>query len=128
MIDKYALQKKYLDGKLQADTDEKALEAAVASLLGTAAGRIKLAKWDERAIKEIKQLFLVVDPSQIDAMFKVSRLSPVNKSNLLDSMIEFTGDVLATLEKINLSGMSTDLGSPRENFKESEPDDRCAGA
>ena len=98
----------YLKGKLQADADEKALEAAVASLLGTAAGRIELAKWDERVIKEIKQLFLVVDPSQIHAMFKVNKLPAVNKSNLLESMLEFTGDVLATLEKINLSGMSTE--------------------
>ena len=98
----------FLEGKLQADADEKALEAGVASLLGTAAGRIKLAKWDERVIKEIKELFLVVDPSQIHAMFKEIKFPPVNKSNLLDIMIEFTGDVLATLEKINLSGMSTE--------------------
>lgn len=63
---------------------------ATRCLLGTAAGRIELAKWDERVIKEIKQLFLVVDPSQIHAMFKVSRLRPVNKS------------------RSNLSGMSTE--------------------
>ena len=98
----------FLQAKLQADADEKALEAAVASLLGTKTGRIEFSKWDERVIKEIKQLFLVVDPSQIHAMFKVIKLPPVNKSNLLDVMIEFTGDVLATLEKINLSGMSTE--------------------
>ena len=117
----------YLKGKLQADADEKALEAAVASLLGTKTGRIEFSKWDERVIKEIKQLFLVVDPSQIHAMFKVIKLPPVNKSNLSARRHDRVhggraGDIGEDQPVGNVDG-----GSGKD-FKVFEPDDRCEGA
>ena len=98
----------FLVGKLQADADEKALEAAVAGLRGNPAGRIELARWDDRVIAEIKKEFLIVDPSKIHEMLKLITLPSLSKSSLLATMIEFTGDVLATKEKINLSGMSAE--------------------
>jgi hypothetical protein len=98
----------FLVGKLQADADEKALEAAVAGLRGNPAGRIELARWDDRVIAEIKKEFLIVDPSKIHEMLRLITLPSLSKSNLLATMIEFTGDVLATKEKTNLSGMSAE--------------------
>ena len=64
----------FLVGKLQADADEKALEAAVAGLRGNPAGRIELARWDDRVIAEIKKEFLIVDPSKTREALKIGSL------------------------------------------------------
>ena len=112
----------FLQGKLQADADEKALEAAVASLLGTKTGRIEFSKWDERVIKEIKQLFLVVDPSDVqgDQTPAGEQVQPARRHDRVHG--GRAGDIGEDQPVGNVDG-----GSGKD-FKVFEPDDRCEGA